>query len=62
MGIRSSMRAMMSRFFGGDDVEGQAMVEYSLIFVLNIIVCFSILTTVSTTIDEKFFQIIQAMP
>ncbi|HKG24318.1 MAG TPA: hypothetical protein VKB09_01665 [Thermomicrobiales bacterium] len=62
MGIRSSMRAMMSWLFGGNHAEGQAMVEYSLIFVLLIIVCFSILTTVSTTIDEKLFQIVQAMP
>lgn len=62
MGIRSPMRAMVSRLFGGENVEGQAMVEYSLIFVLIVIVCFSIVTTVSTTIDDKFFQIIQAMP
>jgi Flp pilus assembly pilin Flp len=62
MGIRSSTRAMMSWFFGGDHAEGQAMVEYSLIFVLIVIVCFTIVTTVATTIDDKFFQIVQAMP
>jgi hypothetical protein len=55
-------RAKARQFFSQDTAEGQAIVEYSLIFVLIIIVCFSIVTAVSSTVDEKLFQVINAMP
>jgi Flp pilus assembly pilin Flp len=55
-------RARARRFSCQDSAEGQALVEYSLIFVLIIIVTFSIVTTMSGTIDDKFFQVVQAMP
>ena len=42
--------------------EGQALVEYSLIFVLVIIVCFTVLGTLSETLQENYFRLIQAMP
>ena len=59
---RFPARARARRFFSHDSAEGQALVEYSLIFVLIIIVTFSIVTTMSGTIDDKFFQVVQAMP
>jgi Flp pilus assembly pilin Flp len=59
---RFPARARARRFFSQDSAEGQALVEYSLIFVLIIIVTFSIVTTMSGTIDDKFFQVVQAMP
>jgi Flp pilus assembly pilin Flp len=62
MSIRSPIRAGTRRLRDGDEVEGQALVEYSLIFVLIVIVCFAIVGSVASTIDEKFFQIVQAMP
>jgi hypothetical protein len=42
MSTRSPIRAGTRRLPGGGEVEGQALVEYSLIFVLIIIVCFAI--------------------
>ena len=63
MNIRSSvMRAMARCRFGPGEVEGQSMVEYALIFILMIIVCLSILGTLSNTVNEKLFQIVVAMP
>jgi Flp pilus assembly pilin Flp len=60
--LSSVMRAVARWRFDDGDVEGQAMVEYSLIFVLIIIVTFSIVTTMSSTINENFFQVVQSMP
>jgi Flp pilus assembly pilin Flp len=63
MNICSSvMRAMARWRFGPSDDEGQSLVEYALILVLMIVVCFSILGTLSATVDQKLFQVVQAMP
>ena len=61
MNILSPMRTMVRRVFGDSEAEGQSMVEYSLIFILMIIVCLTILTTLGSTIDEKLFKVIQAI-
>ncbi|MEA2514549.1 MAG: hypothetical protein QOF33_3380 [Thermomicrobiales bacterium] len=62
MDIRSSVTRAIPRLFGSEEVEGQSMVEYSLIFVLMIIVCFAVLASLSDQINEQFFKIVQAMP
>jgi hypothetical protein len=63
MSIPSCVMRIMARCrFPSGDLEGQSLVEYSLIFVLMIIVCFSILGTLSSTVNEKLFQVVQAMP
>jgi Flp pilus assembly pilin Flp len=62
MSILSPMRAMARRVFRDSDAEGQSMVEYSLILVLMIIVCFAILSTMADKINEKLFQVVGAMP
>jgi Flp pilus assembly pilin Flp len=61
MNILSPMRTMARRVFGDTEAEGQSMVEYSLIFVLMIIVCLTVLSTLGTTIDEKLFQVMEAI-
>ena len=62
MDILSPMRAMARRVLGERHAEGQALVEYSLIFVLIIIVCFTILGTVADDINNNFFEVVAAMP
>ena len=42
--------------------EGQALVEYSLIFVLIIIVSFGAAQTMGDKIDQGFFQVVQSLP
>ncbi len=61
MDILSPMRAMVRRVAGDRVAEGQALVEYGLIFILIIIVCITILTTVTDQINEQFFQVIQVI-
>jgi Flp pilus assembly pilin Flp len=58
----SVTRAVARKLFRGSEVEGQSMVEYSLIFVLMIIVVFSVLGTLSDTVNQKLFQVIQTLP
>jgi Flp pilus assembly pilin Flp len=63
MNIRYGVMRVMARcLYGNTEAEGQTMVEYSLILVLMIIVCFSILGTLSDTVNTKLFQVVQAMP
>jgi len=59
---RFSARAIARHIFNPDDDEGQALVEYSLILVLVVIVCFSIVTIMSETINDRFFQIVRTLP
>lgn len=60
---RSKTKALATtrRLVGVQEAEGQALIEYTLIFVLMIIVCFAVLATLSRIIDESFFQVIRAM-
>lgn len=63
MNICSSVMHVVTRCLSDDsEVEGQSLVEYSLIFVLMIIVCFSVLATLSNTVNVKLWQVVQAMP
>src|SRR5437588_228437 len=63
MNIRSCVtRAVAWCIPPNSEVEGQSMVEYSLIFILMIIVCFGILTTLSDTVNTKLFQVIATLP
>jgi Flp pilus assembly pilin Flp len=62
MSILSPMRAMARRVFRDGDAEGQSMVEYSLIMILMIVVCLTVLSTMADTINEKLFQVVGAMP
>jgi Flp pilus assembly pilin Flp len=58
---RFSARANARQFIREESTEGQAIVEYSLIFVLIIIVCFSIVTLVSDSINDNFFKVVQTI-
>lgn len=53
-----------SRFSVGARSEstGQAMVEYSLIILLVVIVCIAIVTTVGSIMKNEFYAAIQALP
>ena len=63
MNIRSSaMRAMVRRVFGSKDLEGQGLVEYTMIILLVVIAVIGSFTTMADTIDQKFWQVISAMP
>jgi Flp pilus assembly pilin Flp len=58
----STNRTVVRRIVDTQEVEGQSMVEYSLILVLMVIVCLSILTTLSQTVYDKLYLIVGAMP
>lgn len=58
---RFSARATARQFIDQESSEGQALVEYSLIFVLIIIVCFSIVTVVSDNVNDQFFQVVKTI-
>ncbi|HEY8447587.1 MAG TPA: hypothetical protein VIL01_10820 [Thermomicrobiales bacterium] len=58
----SVLRRILRQFIHPTVHDGQALVEYSLIFVLCIIVCFTIVRTVGNQIIENYWRLVGAMP
>ena len=62
MAWHKNIQAWLRRARHNSEDDGQALVEYSLIFVLCIIVCLSILNVLGNNIYENYWKLIQAMP
>jgi Flp pilus assembly pilin Flp len=63
MNIRSSaMRALVRCLFGSSDVEGQGLVEYSMIILFVVIACVAVVTEFQATMDRLFWSVIRTMP
>ncbi|MER3436378.1 MAG: hypothetical protein C4346_01405 [Chloroflexota bacterium] len=62
MAWHTNLWAWLRRARHNSEHDGQALVEYSLIFVLCIIVCLSILNVLGNNIYDNYWRLIQAMP
>ncbi len=62
MELRSSITWAVARLSGSEEVEGQGLVEYSLILLLVVIACLSALGTLSATAKQVLFEVAGAMP